>query len=219
MHRDLFPLSRTAPHVHSRTVQVDLGKDLTFHMAEALFQHRPSHWARVWPSSLALSRWLLDQLPADLPHCAMELGCGVGLVSMTLAHLGVQTQATDRVPRALSFALANAADNDVAGLTASHLDWSEPVGAPVEFLAASDLLYEEGAPAMLFALVQTFGLLAPHGALLVGGPCARATPLNELVGLLRDVGYSHAHEIRSVEWESRTEDIDVHLLRRPRALA
>jgi predicted nicotinamide N-methyase len=196
-------------------VDVELNVDLSFRMQECLFQARPNHWSRIWPSSLALSRWLLDQLQGSLPASARELGCGLGLVTMTLAHLGVLAHGTDREPRALAYALANARDNAVHGCTFTHLDWSEPHGEATQLMVASDVLYEKETPARLFDLLETGGLLAPQGRLLIGGPRERAVPLNLLVLMLRDQGYTHHQEARVVEWQGRTEEIDVHVLARP----
>ena len=199
----------------SRTVEVALSPGLTFQVQEALFQRRPDHWAQVWPSSLALSRWLLEQLPGSLPAAGKELGCGVGLVSMTMAHLGMRAEGTDREPGALAVALGNAHRNALVGFTTSHLDWSEPEGEATQFMAASDVLYENETPLRLFALLQTAGLLLPLGRLLMGGPRRRPAPLNELVLMLQDQGYSHHEESQRVDWKGRSEDIDVHVLRRP----
>jgi predicted nicotinamide N-methyase len=199
----------------SRKTRVDLSATLSFEVLEVLLQARPGHWARIWPTAIAVSRWLLDQRAVDLPRSAKELGCGLGLVSMTLAHLGVVVEGTDLEPKALAFAAVNARRNDLVGFSVSHLDWSEPEGASSPYIVASDVLYRQETPGRLFDLLQGSGLLRPDGRFLVGGPSARPEPLDRLVTMLRAEGYSHQAETRSVEWLSHTEDIDIHVLRRP----
>lgn len=199
----------------SRTISVELRADLVFQMLEVLGQARPSHWSRVWPTSVAMSRWLLDQRVGSLPSSATELGCGMGLVSMTLAHLGLITEGTDREPLALVFALKNALLNRLAGFSASRLEWSESKGVPTSLLVASDVVYEAGAPELLFALVETDGLLSPGGRLLLGVPQARTELLDTFVNRLQLGGYSHSEEASVVDWEGRDEAIDVHVLTRP----
>jgi predicted nicotinamide N-methyase len=188
---------------------------LSFQMREVLFQNRPNHWSRIWPSSVAISRWLLEQLPGSLPEDAKELGCGMGLVSMTLAHLGIRTEGTDREPTALAFAINNAECNELEGFSASYLDWGEPEGEATQLMVAADIMYEQESPSRVFALLQTAGLLLPSGQLVIGGPCARPALLAELVCMLADQGYSHLEDMRLVDWEGRTEEIDIHVLRRP----
>ena len=199
----------------SRILDVRLTSALSFRMQEALFQNRPNHWSRIWPSSVALSRWLLEQVQGSLPASAKELGCGMGLVSMTLAHLGIRTEGTDREPTALAFAISNAERNALQGFSARYMDWSEPGGEGTLLMVAADILYEQDAPARVFALLQTAGLLLPMGRLLIGGPRARQAPLAELVCLLLDEGYAHTEEMRTVDWEGRIEEIDIHVLTRP----
>jgi predicted nicotinamide N-methyase len=187
---------------------------LRFEMLEVLGQPRPSQWARVWPTSVAVSRWLLAQVPASLPTHATELGCGMGLVSVMLSHLGLVTSGTDREPLALAFATENVARNGVVGFTASRLDWSEPDGTSTQLLLASDIAYEEESPARLFALIDGAGLLGAGGRLVLGVPQARCELADELVARLCDQGYAHHEERRVVEWESRAEEIALHVLRR-----
>ena len=184
-------------------------------MLEVLGQPRPSHWARVWPSSVAMSRWLLEQKVGSLPLSATELGCGMGLVSMTLAHLGLIIEGTDREPIALVYALKNALANGLLGFSASRLEWSDGEGIPTSLLVASDVVYEAGAPELLFAVVETDGLLLPGGRLLLGVPQARTELLDTFVNQLQLGGYSHAEEASVVDWEGRGEAIDVHVLTRP----
>jgi predicted nicotinamide N-methyase len=184
-------------------------------MQEVLYQNRPNHWSRIWTSSIALSRWLLDQVQGSLPDSAKELGCGMGLVSMTLAHLGVRIEATDREPTALAFALSNAERNSLDGFSATYLDWGEPKGEATTLFVAADILYEPEAPERVFALLHTAGLLLPLGRLIIGGPRARPGPLTELVCMLVSQRYSHLEETRFVDWEGRTEEIDLHVLTRP----
>jgi len=184
-------------------------------MLEALAQPRPNHWARVWPTSVAVSRWLLAQPTGSLPGDATELGCGVGLVSMTLAHLGLVTEGTDREPLALTFARENAARNRVPGFSGSVLAWGDDLGVPTTLLLASAIVYDATAPARLFSVIQSGGLLAPGGRLVLGVPSARTELLDDLVVLLCAAGYTHQQHASTVEWEGRDERIDVHVLTRP----
>lgn len=216
-HQRVHPIPTDLRGFASRNVDVVLTPALVFHMQEVLDQKSPSHWSHVWPSSVALSRWFMEQLRSSLPDSAKELGCGMGLVSMTLAHLGVQAEGTDREPTALAFAASNAARNAVTGFTATHLDWSEPEGQAAPLVVAADIMYDKESPARVFALLETAGLLLPLGRLIIGGPHARDLLLTELVGRFTDHGYTHVEETRQVDWEGQTNDIDIHVLTRPAA--
>ena len=198
-----------------RNTAVQLSPALCFQVHEVLHQHRPNQWSRLWPSAVALSQWWLEQPAVLLPESALELGCGLGLVSMTMAHLGIRVQATDREVLALAFAQRNAQLNALTGVTVSHLDWSEPEGASTGYVVASDVLYEKGMPDRIFDVVHTQGLLRPLGTLLFSSPQVRPERAGELVVMLKSAGYQHRQEARCVTWEGQTELIDIHVLNRP----
>ena len=176
-----------------------LSPTLTFEMEEARGQPRPDHWSRIWPTAVALSCWLLAQPEGSLPRSAKELGCGVGLVSMTLAHLGIVTEGTDRNRTALALAVANSRRNSLCGFTAGHLEWSEPHGDSSSFLVGSDITYDASAPDALYKLVQEEGRLLPGGRLLLGGPHRRRELLDDLTRMLEDQGYTHEEETVPVD--------------------
>lgn len=188
---------------------------LAFQLLEAVAQPRPNHWSRVWPTALAMSRWLIGQTAAQLPAEAFELGCGMGLVSVTAAHLGLITRGTDREPLAVALALENAERNGVTGLTTSLLEWGDAVSTSTPLLLASDLVYEPSSPDALYSLAHTAGLLAPLGTLVMAGPTSRAELTHLLVRRFVDAGYVHHSELTNVEWEGRQDSVELHTLQRP----
>lgn len=164
-----------------------------------------------------MSRWLLDQPPLSLPASAMELGCGMGLVSLTAAHLGLRIEGTDRQQLAVDFSARNATRNELSGFTSSQLEWSArgPGHLTTQLLLASDVLYAPEAAEPLFELIQTGGLLAPGGMLVLAVPRERRELVDLFVTRLKDLGYHHRLDPRGVEWEGEARLIDVHALSRP----
>jgi predicted nicotinamide N-methyase len=210
-------LTRHSVDQHAcRAITIGLNDSLSFSVLELLAQPRPNHWARTWPTSVAVSRWLLAQAIGSLPSSAMELGCGTGLVSLTLAHLGLNTLGTDREPLAVALSARNAHRNKVSGFRAERLEWSDPRVAPqTSLLLGSDIVYDAMAPEALFTLIETQGLLAASGTLVLGGPAARTELLDGLLERFVGEGYRHHRDRQPVAWEGRDELIDVHALVRP----
>lgn len=100
-------------------------------------------WAEVWPAGAVLAAAVAA---APLGRCrVLELGCGLGLVSVVAAAAGAEVLAVDRAPEATARTAANAARNGVLVRTAvCSFDQPGPAldEAPWDLVLASDVLYE-----------------------------------------------------------------------------
>src|SRR5437870_2493483 len=65
------------------------------------------YWAQPWPGAVLLAQAVLSG-PEGEGRRAIELGCGIGLVSIAAAMKGWSVLASDYEERALQFALLNA---------------------------------------------------------------------------------------------------------------
>jgi predicted nicotinamide N-methyase len=101
------------------------------------------YWAELWPSSLALARAVGARSLRGAR--TLELGCGLGLVSIAAAQAGGRVLATDWSADAVRFTRDNAERNDVE-LETAIVDWSAPEAilsrAPWQLVLGSDVLYE-----------------------------------------------------------------------------
>ena len=101
------------------------------------------YWAELWPSGVALARTVASRSLRGAR--TLELGCGLGLVSIAAAQAGGRVLATDWSAEAVRFTRDNAARNDVQ-LESQVVDWSRPETllerAPWQFVLGSDVLYE-----------------------------------------------------------------------------
>jgi predicted nicotinamide N-methyase len=101
------------------------------------------YWAELWPSSLALARAIGARSLRGAR--TLELGCGLGLVSIAAAQAGGRVLATDWSAEAVRFAKDNAERNGIQIETAV-VDWSAPDSildrAPWQLVLGSDVLYE-----------------------------------------------------------------------------
>jgi predicted nicotinamide N-methyase len=129
---------------------------------------RLPYWADVWPSSTALAT-TVAKLDGNGKR-ALELGCGVGLVTVAAMRAGYNVLATDYYEDALLFARRNALRAIGREPATLLVDWrSLPAGlGRFDLVLASDVLYErEYATLIADALVAT---LAPHGVALIADP-------------------------------------------------
>lgn len=104
-------------------------------------EHMP-YWAQPWPASFLLAeRILAGDVGAGRP--AIEIGCGLGLVSIAATMMGWSVRATDFDDHAVAFASANAQRNQLTFTAAGVLDYRTPLQtAGYERVFASDVLYE-----------------------------------------------------------------------------
>jgi predicted nicotinamide N-methyase len=129
---------------------------------------RLPYWADVWPSSTALAASVVGL--AGNGRRALELGCGVGLVTIAAMWAGFDVVATDYYEDALLFTRRNSRRVVGREPVTRLVDWR---AFPTELgrfdlLLASDVLYERDyATLVADAIVAS---LAPGGVALVADP-------------------------------------------------
>jgi ETFB lysine methyltransferase len=135
---------------------------------------RLPYWADLWPSARILSQRVLA-LPRG--RRLLELGCGMGLVTVCAVLAGLEVVATDYYEDALSFARVNCWRNAGTDVTTRLIDWRDlPPRAHMQFdvVVASDVLYERWQAAHLarafkrFLATSSLGILADPGRVAVG---------------------------------------------------
>ena len=170
------------------------------------------YWAELWPASLGLSRWFCQAGLQPPAQWVRELGCGLGLVGITLARLGWRVEATDFVEDALILAGFNAQNNQVTGRhRVAYLDWNNPVGWACECMVASDVVYEKKNHSHLARVLSK--LLLPGGRFYLSDP--QRVPSRHFCAMLVDQGYGHQVETFGVEWKSLRHKVDIHIFDKP----
>jgi ETFB lysine methyltransferase len=110
--------------------------------ADYVKDERLPYWADVWPSSLILARRMAND--AGKGRSLLELGCGLGVVSITAMRVGFEVVASDYYEDALSFTRANAWRNLHREPDVRMIDWRAlpaDLGA-YDMIVAADVLYE-----------------------------------------------------------------------------
>ena len=141
--------------VDDQTLEVLTITNMTEHIDDLLRFNRIKNplkdlplWAKVWPSSIILGR-LLRKYDLNGKHL-LELGAGLGIVSLVAANYGLeQITTTDIQPDALLMAKANVLKNNLDNkIQVKSLDVSAPSDINAswpsyDFIVASELLYLE----------------------------------------------------------------------------
>jgi SAM-dependent methyltransferase len=128
------------------------------------------YWAQVWPACLLLADAVAKWEPVgDDPPRVLEIGCGLGLVSLVLTELGYRVLASDYDEDALAFVVENARRNHLTIPQTRHLDWREAsAGLAFDRIVAADVLYESRHLRPVAEFVRAH--LKPDGFALVADP-------------------------------------------------
>ena len=196
-------VEETVPLRDGRPVRLLRPRDSEELLEEEAFEHEEllPYWAELWPSSVALARAIGNRSLRNAR--TLELGCGLGLVSIAAAIAGGRVLATDWSAESIRFTRSNAQINDVEVETAI-VDWAEPQTlidqGPWPVVLASDVLYEKRSVDQMLDLLPR--LVTKEGEVWIADP-GRKTSMEFL-------------ERASDDWLRRTTDhgrIEIHRLR------
>ena len=219
------PLDELRAHLRGRTglfeSVIEVGDDsyriLHPASAEALIDEedfardeRLPYWAELWPSAIALARYLSRGALAG--RLAVELGCGVGLPTVAALTGGAKVLATDHYEAALAFTLYNARANLGREPEAALLNWHAPETERLgtfDLVLAADVLYEARNVPALGNLVPA--LLAPGGEAVFADPRRDDAPA--FVELMERRGLENTTEGMEVEQGGKGVRVLIHRLR------
>jgi len=168
-----FELANTEVVIAGRSYDLFRPKCIDELISEEEFaiDERIPYWADCWPSSRVLAERILKEQGRG--RSLLELGCGIGLVSLAALQVGFSVLATDYYGDALEFVEANAARHQLSNIETRLVDWRKLPDDLGQFdvVAASDVLYEQHqSPLIASVLALT---LAPGGRGLVSDPGRR----------------------------------------------
>ena len=157
--------------------------------ADYVKDERLPYWADVWPSSRVLAEWIADQ--PGTGRTMLELGCGLGLVTLAAMRAGFAVTATDYYEDALLFTRANARRALGREPETRMVNWRAlPADlGRYDLVVACDVLYEKPyADLVADAMVR---------ALATGGEAVMADPGRIAIEEFLDA--CRAREFRRVE--------------------
>jgi predicted nicotinamide N-methyase len=133
-----------------------------------LEEDRAPYGLELWPAAIMLAEYILQHESNDGGR-AIEIGCGLALVSMAAARAGWIVTATDNEPTSLRFARYNAGLNGAPIEAFEPLDWRHPpAGRRFDRVYAADVLYQLVDHEPVLHCLRA--LLAPDGLALVADP-------------------------------------------------
>ncbi len=209
-----FVLAHVSVAVAGGEIHLETPRSADELINEIDFEHdeRLPYWADVWPSSTALAG-IVAALDGR-GKTALELGCGLGLVTIGALRAGFDVLATDYYEDALLFARRNGLSATGREPRTRHVDWRalpSDLGR-FDLILASDVLYEREYATLVAAAIAAS--LAPGGIALVEDPGRIA--LLSFVTACEQLGCTVAIRAR-VPWTDGTakQTITIHEISAP----
>jgi predicted nicotinamide N-methyase len=120
-------------------VLIDAISEEEFRVGERL-----PYWADIWPSSIALSEYVLENQDDFAGKKILELGCGLGLTGIVASAIGGEVIFTDNDSHALYFTEENFRRNFKRKASVQLFDWRNPGHSQsFDIILAADIIYEK----------------------------------------------------------------------------
>lgn len=159
---------------------------------------RIPYWADLWPSAIALGKYLVREKMIRPGMRVTEIGCGLGLPGIVAGLLGAEVTFTDYLEGALQLVRHNWEQNVDRPARFKLMDWRDPDPAlSAELLLASDVAYETRAFEPLPAAFQT--LCEPGGTILLSEPSREIA--KSFLSSLPDAGFSTETQVFEGQYE------------------
>lgn len=104
---------------------------------------RIPYWTEIWPSALALSRYIISENTRIAGKNVLEVGAGLGLPSLVASAYTDTVVCSDYFQDALTFSKRNASLNGATHIQHRLIDWRNYEGAKFDIILASDVAYEK----------------------------------------------------------------------------
>ena len=115
------------------------------------------YWGKLWPSSIALSRFIVNHPQYIENKKLAELGAGLGLPSLVAARYADSVLCSDHDAEAVTIVERSALHNRLRNLETMVMDWHHlPEHFEADVLLLSDVNYEPSGFGHLLQLVNTF---------------------------------------------------------------
>ena len=141
----------------------------------------------VWPSSIVLANFMLSYDFSG--KRILEIGCGIGLVSLLLNHKHADISATDIHPEAEDFLVVNTNLNNGKVIPFKRASWDDLDTRLGQFdlIVGSDLLYERENVNLLAEFINHHTKPDAHVVIVDPGRGNHATFSKKMIAL----GYTH----------------------------
>ena len=179
---------------------------------EDVLDERIPYWAELWPSAIAMGRYLAEHSELVNGKSVLEIGCGLGLSGMVAHAFGGKVILSDYLPAALELAAYNWKKNFTEEAQVLQLDWREvkPEQA-ADVILAADVAYEERA---FEPLMNAFRILMkPHSRLILTEPNRHIA--KDFLKMLENSGLKVEKHKSEIQYRDIHTHVNLYILQYP----
>ena len=171
---------------------------------------RIPYWAELWPSSVALGEYIIENKEFFSKKSVIELGCGLGLSGMAAHLAGANVLFTDYDKYALDYTKKNFLRNFKQTTNVRILDWRDRnFDTKFDILIAADVLYEKRWLSPVFETIVN--VIKPGGTVYLAEPGRSvATPFFEMIN---DVGWQSEKYNKTISFESENREVSIYKIK------
>lgn len=115
------------------------------------------YWAKIWPSAIALAKFLANRPDLYSGKTVIELAAGLGLPSLVTAKHAGKVITSDYIPAAVDVIKKSVIHNRYTKMEVLELDWNSlPEKLQGDLLLLSDINYDQAEFLRLKLLVEKF---------------------------------------------------------------
>lgn len=168
---------------------------------------RVPYWAELWPSSIALAGYILENRTSFSAKSVIEIGCGLGLTGMAAHLAGANVLFTDYDQTALDYTEKNFLRNFKQPARVKILDWrANTINAKFDILIAADVLYEKR---WLQPVLDTIrAIVQPDGQVYLAEPGRSIA--SKFFSMVQDLGWKSEKQSREIIYESTVRHVDIY---------
>ena len=114
-------------------------------------------WAKVWPSAIALSTFLVTEQHYVANKKVLELASGLGLPSLVAAQFATTVTCSDYLIEPLQFVEQSISINNLFNIDCKIINWNNlPTNINTDVLLLSDINYNPSTFDSLFNMLEQF---------------------------------------------------------------
>jgi len=126
-------------------------------------------WAKIWPSSKAITAFLMENIHFVESKTVLEIGAGIGLPSFTISNYAAKLIISDHSTDAIKLIERNIEYLTLTHAKAMLLDWNDfPENLTADTIILSDINYDPSQIDPLLKLIQFF--LSKGSSIIISTP-------------------------------------------------